>query len=176
MKTAAAQPSKPLPEPVDVPERKALAESWSRINATLPEAVRLGEEEIQAGASGELAEWWRQQVDTAIAPGGDRLDVAVSGGPGAYQALVKQRIGARWSPPDIFRDHKAVRVVLAFQLSRDGHVRKASIQRSSGSPFYDRAGLRAILLSDPFPPFPEDVEDASLDFSITLILDRSLPG
>jgi protein TonB len=177
MKTAAAQPSAPLPEPVDVPEREALAESWSQINATLPEAVRLGEEEIQAGASGELAEWWRQQVDMALAPDRARATrAAASGGSPAYLAAVEQRIGARWSPPDIFRDRKAVQVVLAFELSRDGHVRKVAIQRSSGSSFYDQAGLRAIYLSDPFPPFPEDLDESRMDINITLSLDRGRPG
>jgi len=115
-------------------------------------------------------------VDMAMAPGGARVASAVGGGSPRYLEAVEQRIGARWSPPDIFRDRKAVQVVLAFELGRDGHVRRVSIERSSGSSFYDQAALRAIYLSDPFPPFPEDLDESRMDVRITLSLDRGRTG
>lgn len=176
MAAAAKRPKAPAPpETVKVPERKALSDTWHQINATLPEAVRLGDAELEAGASGELEQWWKTQMEGALAPDQARqMDVASASGTPQYLALIKQRVDARWSPPDIFRDRQEVVVVLAFDLAADGRVRRVRIDRSSGSSFYDQAALRAIYLSDPFPPFPKQVSEPSMQIRMTLSLDR--PG
>jgi len=173
--TRAAATAPPAPPEVKVPEQKAMLDRWQKINATLPEAARLGEAELQAGASGELAQWWDKQVAMAT-DAGRRAQAASAAGTPQYLALVERRVSARWSPPDIFRDRREVVVVLAFELGPDGHVDRVRIDRSSGSAYYDQAALRAIFLSDPFPAFPKEVKEPALDIRITLSLDRSRPG
>jgi colicin import membrane protein len=170
-------PQATSPEQVKIPERKRLADAWKDINATLPEAVRITEAETQGASQGELADWWKRQMDMTMAPAKTRQASAASEiGTPQYRALVEQRVAARWSPPDIFRDRRAVTVILAFELMPDGRVRSVKVVRSSGSNFYDQAALRAIFLSDPFPAFPKEVEEPSLEIRMTFSLDRSRLG
>jgi TonB family protein len=179
MRQARRNPAPDTPEPVKIPERERLADAWKQINATLPEAVRIGEAETQEQSQGELANWWKRQMDSVMAVAPERTRMASAAtelGTPQYRAMVQQRVAVRWSPPDIFRDRKAVSVVLAFELMPDGHVRSVKVRESSGSSFYDQAALRAIFLADPFPPFPEEVKEPFLEIHMTFSLDRGRLG
>lgn len=177
MQQARQSQTPPPPEPVKIPERQRLADTWKQINATLPEAVRITEAETQGASQGELADWWKRQMAMATAPAQARqASAAAELGTPQYRALVEQRVAARWSPPDIFRDRREVAVVVAFGLMPDGHVRTVQVLQSSGSVFYDQAALRAIFLADPFPPFPADLKEPDLEIRMTFSLDRSRLG
>lgn len=53
---------------------------------------------------------------------------------------------------------KAVRgtavVIVRFTILKDGAIRDARIEHSSGSSILDRDALRAVVLADPMPPLP----------------------
>jgi periplasmic protein TonB len=177
MQQARQTPTPPPPEPVQIPDRQRLADAWKQINATLPEAVRISEAEKQGASQGELADWWKRQMAMATAPAQTReASASAELGTPQYRDLVEQRVASRWSPPDIFRDRKAVSVVVSFGLSADGHVRTVQVVQSSGSSFYDQAALRAIFLADPFPPFPAELKEPDIDIRMTFSLDRSRLG
>jgi TonB family protein len=177
MRHAHQAPTPPTQEQVPIPERQRLADAWKQINATLPEAVRISEAETEGVSQGELANWWKRQMDMATAPANTRQASAASElGTPQYRALVEQRVASRWSPPDIFRDRRAVTVVVAFGLMADGHVRTVKVLQSSGSSFYDQAALRAIFLADPFPPFPAELKESDIEINMTFALDRSRLG
>jgi len=177
MRQSAKAPAAAPPDPVKIPERQRLADAWKEINASLPEAVRINEAETQGASQGELSNWWKRQTAMATAPEQTRQASATSDlAPMQYQALIEQRLSTCWSPPDIFRDRKAVAVMLRFELMADGHVRSVRINRTSGSVFYDQAALRALYLCDPFPPFPAEIKDPIVDIDMTFTLDRSRLG
>ena len=58
------------------------------------------------------------------------------------------------------------RVSISFAISRSGGLRYASISRSSGNRKLDRAALRAVRRSAPFPPPPSGASPGQLKFSI----------
>jgi TonB family protein len=46
--------------------------------------------------------------------------------------------------------------VVRFQILRDGTATEIQLLKSSGLPYVDRAALRAVMASSPFPPLPAD--------------------
>lgn len=49
-----------------------------------------------------------------------------------------------------------------FTIAKDGAVKDPDIEESSGNEVFDRAALRAIENSHPFPPLPEDFPEPEL--------------
>jgi protein TonB len=47
--------------------------------------------------------------------------------------------------------------VLEVELTADGHLKNATIRRSSGDPRLDDAALQILRLASPFDPFPSDM-------------------
>ena len=72
-------------------------------------------------------------------------------------AAVRNRISSNWLlatiSPNILR---APRVVLTFDVERDGHISNTQIIQSSGIEEVDRSALRAVLASNPLGPLPAD--------------------
>ncbi|HSP33133.1 MAG TPA: TonB family protein [Thermoanaerobaculia bacterium] len=66
-----------------------------------------------------------------------------------YLDRMKTRIGANW-----FRPSVDATVVVYFAIDRDGSIRDARVETSSGNGMADRAALRAVLESSPLPPLP----------------------
>ncbi|HEY3170786.1 MAG TPA: TonB family protein, partial [Thermoanaerobaculia bacterium] len=48
----------------------------------------------------------------------------------------------------------SVSPVVHFKIEKDGTISDATVERSSGLPFVDRAALRAVISSSPLPPLP----------------------
>ncbi|MBN1826310.1 MAG: TonB C-terminal domain-containing protein [Candidatus Eisenbacteria bacterium] len=97
-----------------------------------------------------------QRVQTKPASGGPVTVEAEDFLFSYYLALIENRVGGRWNPPRgmVTGGRKPVATV-RFEILRDGHVRDARIQESSGIDFFDGAALRAVLDADPFPALPE---------------------
>jgi TonB family protein len=55
-----------------------------------------------------------------------------------------------------------------FELYPGGIAQLIQIERSSGDPNVDEAALRTVLSLQPFPPFPSDVQEPSMDVHIDL--------
>jgi TonB family protein len=62
-------------------------------------------------------------------------------------------IGMNWFKPS---QAGSVSPVIHFRIERDGTISDATIERSSGLPFVDRAALRAVISSSPLPPLPAE--------------------
>jgi protein TonB len=79
---------------------------------------------------------------------------ALEGEPFPYTLYIDRMqtlIGARWfrgSPPG------APKTIIHFIIQRDGSIREATIELSSGNGTFDRAALRAVLETSPLPPLP----------------------
>ncbi|MEW6682765.1 MAG: TonB family protein [Nitrospirota bacterium] len=90
-----------------------------------------------------------------------------------YMNALKRKINENWSPPGAgFAEAREVLVV--FIILRDGSVRGAEVEQSSGDVFYDQAALRSVLRATPFPPLPDGYpgQDMKIHFSFLLDPDR----
>jgi TonB family protein len=68
-------------------------------------------------------------------------------------------IGMNWFKPS---QGGTVSPVVHFRIEKDGTISDASVERSSGLPFVDRAALRAVLSSSPLPPLPAEYSGSQL--------------
>ena len=129
-KTAPVKPEPPRPEPPK-PQPPTPAPPSSKATIALPSA-RVG----PAGLRGEVG------VDN------ENFEFAY------YLALVRDRIAQNWSPPGGIASGQTVKSVVYFRIARGGGVTGIRLETPSGVDFFDRAGVRAVMLSDPMPPLP----------------------
>ncbi|RMF83720.1 MAG: TonB C-terminal domain-containing protein [Nitrospinota bacterium] len=86
-----------------------------------------------------------------------------------YLQLIEQKIGRQWQPPRNIRS-SGKKVVIAFQIQRDGHIQAPVVEESSGNTLLDQTALRAVIDADPFPPLPLEFGEDYLQvhFAFTL--------
>jgi TonB family protein len=68
-----------------------------------------------------------------------------------YVERMKSLIGQRWLRPQVGNGTVAT---VSFTIDRDGAIRDAKNEMSSGNGTFDRAALRAVLEASPLPPLP----------------------
>lgn len=94
----------------------------------------------------------------AVGSAGLRGDVAVDARDFEftyYLVLVRNRIAANWQPPaGLATGGRKVRAVVGFRIGRGGGLSGVQMDEVSGLEFFDRAAMRAVVLSDPLPPLP----------------------
>ncbi len=83
---------------------------------------------------------------------------------GPYMAELQRRIKRNWHPPSAREDK---RVVLFFQIGRDGRLRSVRVKVSSGYQDADAAAMNAVRLSAPFRPLPPGHRENALDIEFT---------
>jgi TonB family protein len=77
-----------------------------------------------------------------------------------YLRRIQAKIEETWQAPMSSREGQEA--VAVFEIMRDGQIRRAAIERSSGDAVYDQAALRAITEANPFPPLPDDFREPPL--------------
>jgi protein TonB len=78
-----------------------------------------------------------------------------------YLRLIQSKIGERWAPPRAAAGG-GERVVVLFEIQRDGQIREPTVERTSGNSLYDQSALRAVTEASPFPPLPPEFKASSL--------------
>ena len=78
-----------------------------------------------------------------------------------YLRLIQSKIGERWTPPRA-ATAGGERVVVLFEIQRDGQVRETQVEKSSGNTLYDQSAMRAVMEASPFPPLPPEFKASSL--------------
>jgi TonB family protein len=78
-----------------------------------------------------------------------------------YLRLIQSKIGERWTPPRAAAAG-GERVVVLFEIQRDGQIREPTVERTSGNALYDQSALRAVTEASPFPPLPPEFKASSL--------------
>jgi TonB family protein len=76
-----------------------------------------------------------------------------------YVQRMLAAIGMNWFKPS---QGGSVSPVIHFRIEKDGTISDATVERSSGLPFVDRAALRAVLSSSPLPPLPVEYRGSQL--------------
>lgn len=75
---------------------------------------------------------------------------------GDYDSTVTEKIRQQWIfPENIDRDLEAI---VSIKVARDGSITIQKVEKSSGSPLFDRTVLRAIAKAGPLPQPPKEME------------------
>jgi TolA protein len=84
----------------------------------------------------------------------------------AYQEWVYEMIRAAWILPMPLEEARKFQATALLTVSRDGHVTRSQLLKTSGNPLFDESLLRAIKQADPLPPLPEDYQGESLEVEL----------
>ncbi len=94
---------------------------------------------------------------TAPAGGNDSsiqsLDL-LDAGQSWYRDAVVTALTRAWMRPILDGLRETLEVTVAFEIQRDGSVRRVQVVASSGVPALDRSALRAVYDASPLPPLP----------------------
>lgn len=83
---------------------------------------------------------------------------------GPYMAELKRRLSRNWRPP---RGEETRRVVLKFEIARDGTLKSLEVDESSGEAVADQAAMNAVEVSAPFRPLPPAFSGSSVPILFT---------
>ena len=75
-----------------------------------------------------------------------------------YMKYLQEQILRQWNPP---KGYEEKRVVLNFELRKDGSISNIRLHRSSGVTIVDEATLNAVKGASPFKPAPSELGDSS---------------
>ncbi len=87
-----------------------------------------------------------------------------------YLAALRSKVSSHWSPPGTAE----ARTVIFFRVYRDGTLAETYLETPSGNVVFDQAALRAVVVSEPLPPLPEefDAEDLGVHFAFQYTLEQ----
>ena len=149
----AVRPAPPRPSPVS---KDALPE----LDSKKPE-TKAAEETAPAqppvGSAGK-----RQESVTMQAPSEFSTGSAFEW----YSHNIRRKITGNWKHPIV---PKGTKTKVVFTILRSGIAEQVKLEEASGIFAYDQASMRAIQLSSPFPPLPEDFLRPSVVFSVDLL-------
>jgi TonB family protein len=107
----------------------------------------------------------------------DKIVVEESGGEKSpdvsgplYWKQVSESVALNWQQrrAQLRKDQAGRGLRVQFRLYPGGFAQLIQVERSSGDPNVDEAGLQTVLSLHPFPPFPPDVREPSVDVHIDL--------
>jgi TonB family protein len=78
-----------------------------------------------------------------------------------YLQQVQRKVTEKWVQPNQTTG-PGLRVVVLFEIARDGQVTNSKVEQTSGNSWYDQSALRAVVEANPFPPLPEGFPGKSL--------------
>jgi periplasmic protein TonB len=160
--------SEPPLKPVEVPDATKLPKFAKEKKLPPSKPSRLLKDDsvpppgaIPYGQTGTPSLPYTQFTQGSGTPGGIGVKGPTGGDFGAryswYVEAVQRRISSNWLQSTIDPAIQfAPRVVVEFQISRDGTARNFQITHSSGNASVDRSALRAVQDSIPFPTLPGD--------------------
>ncbi len=81
--------------------------------------------------------------------------VGVDFGGSYYVDIMRAKIGEFWRNP-IRGATSVVRTTIYFKIEKNGKIKDAIIEKSSGIELFDQAALRSVLSADPLPSLPQE--------------------
>jgi TonB family protein len=102
-----------------------------------------------------------------------QLKTSGASGTNPFWGRVEAIIKSQWEPPPIDVTGTTYSTVIRFRFYRNGTVKEVGIQQSSGNPYFDDAGKRAILKPRQFPVFPADMTEAYQDVEMVFRVGES---
>ncbi|MBI5573638.1 MAG: TonB family protein [Elusimicrobia bacterium] len=75
-----------------------------------------------------------------------------------YVNILRNKVAQNWNP-EPYPSSSPKKVLVYFKILKDGKVDNLTVKESAGVSFIDRAAIRAITNSAPFPPLPAGYSD-----------------
>jgi TonB family protein len=90
---------------------------------------------------------------------------------GSWLRLVYYRVRDNWYAviPELIRSGTKGKVVIIFDIHRNGRIDNLQVVKSSGLSPYDRAAVSSLKLSEPFPGFPHAFKGESLTLQFSYL-------
>ncbi len=101
-------------------------------------------------------------IGTGAGGGDAKLDAALR----RYYIAVSQKIHENWILPEMQEWKKDLKAVLVVNVRRDGVVTEYEFEEKSSNPFFDQFVEKTLKESLPLPPFPDDIEESSLEIGL----------
>jgi TonB family protein len=93
--------------------------------------------------------------------GGAQVEGGEFAGGDYYIDIMRARISEYWKNP-IRGATAVIRTTIFYEIMKDGRIKDAKIETSSGFELFDQAALRAVLSTNPLPPLPREYTGKSL--------------
>lgn len=74
-----------------------------------------------------------------------------------YLGLIRSKVDNRWNQPVAYKQVK--QTLVDFIIRRDGKIDNVRVAESSGDSYFDQTAVRAVSLSNPFPPLPRGYKE-----------------
>jgi len=87
-----------------------------------------------------------------------------------YLGIIRNKIDSRWNQPVAYDQVKEA--LIEFTIRRNGEVGDIRVSESSGDYYFDQTALRAVSLSNPFPPLPRGYREDILKVRYRFIFGR----
>lgn len=85
-----------------------------------------------------------------------------------YLGAIERKVSQNWFSA-VTSSGEGLTCVVYFRLRRDGRVADIRVEKSSGNTYFDRAALRAVRSSVPFPPLPRAFNEPYLGIHFTFL-------
>jgi TonB family protein len=85
-----------------------------------------------------------------------------------YLEAIERKVSENWFSA-VPGGGESLSCMVYFRLKRDGAVKDIRMERSSGNSYFDRAALRAVRSSAPFPPLPRAFRESHLGIHFTFL-------
>lgn len=108
-------------------------------------------------------------VEVVVSPGKAFAQSPNQGEPSAdvlaqYVGMIRAKVYKNWQTPLGQNPNKDA--VFSFYIYSKGNIDRPELRKSSNVKLLDNLALRAILKSEPFPPFPKELNSSNLNISI----------
>jgi TolA protein len=85
-----------------------------------------------------------------------------------FLSAIERKVSGNWFSA-LTENATALSCVVYFRLTRDGAVEDVRVETTSGNSYFDRAAVRAVKSSAPFPPLPKAFPDEYLGIHFTFV-------
>jgi outer membrane biosynthesis protein TonB len=83
-----------------------------------------------------------------------------------YYGIICAKIREEWTIPENLLKEKEmvdIETIIVLIIDRDGKIQNSWFEKKSGNTIYDQSAMRAIMKAEPFPSFPRELSEKTLE-------------
>ena len=165
IKTAPPETANDRVKPGDIVAAKTISKAKKKKQQKAAAEKRQIEKEQTVAAENTSTGTAVSVAGTGVGAGtGTGIGVSVESGNFPYVGyinILRNKVAENWSPAP-YASGGVKKVLVYFNISRNGLVDKLAVKETSGVSYVDRSAIRAVKNSSPFPPLPPGFPDEYL--------------
>jgi TonB family protein len=100
-------------------------------------------------------------------PSTPKVIPTLKSGVNEYYSKIWQKIRNEWTlPENRLKEMGGLETIITVKIGRDGKVQKLWYENRSGNALYDDMAWQAIYKAEPFPPFPSEIKEDTVEIGI----------